>query len=80
MKLQESFHGNCIPLENIQFLKCDPIKQINITSTENRFLDIPNNENDSLQKDDDVMFFDMSTCYIVCSRVCGILFKKEDYM
>lgn len=47
VELQESFRGNCIPLEHIKILKCNPIKQINMSSRDYRI-----NENAEITSDE----------------------------
>lgn len=56
VQLRESFRGNCVPLEEITILKCNPVRQINITSRNNRVLYI--DENTDIVMDEDVSLID----------------------
>lgn len=43
VELRHSFRGNCVPLEQLQILKCDPVHQINVTSRDYRAFQLDEN-------------------------------------
>lgn len=47
VQLRESFHGNCIPLEHLQILKCNPVQQINRSTTAYRAFGVSDSEENS---------------------------------
>lgn len=55
VELQESFRGNCIPLQHIKILKCNPVKQINMSTRDYRIIENTEITSDEVLVDHDYL-------------------------